>query len=278
MKLRTILATALMAMALPGAFAKDRVVRIATEGAWAPWNFTLPGGRLDGFEIDLARDLCRRMGVQCEIVAQDWDGSIPALNARKFDAIMSGMSVTPKRQEVIAFSAPYAAGVNGFAVLASSRLANLPGTGESYSLDSQEPAARKRIADLAKILKGKVVGAQGSTTAVKFLETYFKGVVTIREYKTIEEHDFDLMSGRVDAVLANATVLTAALDKPDMKGARMSGPLFSGGVFGFIAVGLRKDDLELKKQFDAAIAAAVKDGTVKRLSMKWFKVDVSPRG
>jgi octopine/nopaline transport system substrate-binding protein len=279
MKLKTIFATALVALILPSAgMAKDRTVRIATEGAWAPWNFTLPGGKLDGFEIDLAKELGRRMRVKVEIVAQDWDGSIPALNARKFDAIMSGMSVTPKRQEVISFSVPYAAGVNGFAIVAGAGVAALPGTGESYSLDSQEPAARKRMADMAKVLKGKVVGAQGSTTAVKFLETYFKGVVQIKEYKTLEEHDFDLMSGRVDAVLANATVLTAALEKPDMKGARMTGPLFSGGVFGFIGVGLRKDDVDLKKMFDTAITAAIKDGTVKRLSMKWFKVDVAPRG
>ena len=79
-----------------------------------------------------------------------------------------------------------------------------------------------------------------------------------------------------DAVAALDT-LAAALEKPDMKDARLRGPLFSGGVFGVIAVGLRKDDAGLKKQFDTAIGAAIKDGTVKRLSEKWFKVDVSPR-
>ena len=65
-----------------------------------------PGGKLDGFEIDLANDLCARMKVKCEIVAQDWDGIIPALKAQKYDAIMAGMNITDKRLEVINFSRP----------------------------------------------------------------------------------------------------------------------------------------------------------------------------
>ncbi|WP_457853011.1 hypothetical protein [Sinorhizobium medicae] len=110
------------------------------------------------------------------------------------------------------------------------------------------------------------------------METYFKDGVDIRPYKTTEEHNFDLVSGRLDAVLANATVLAAALEKPDMQGAKLSGPLFSGGVFGVIAVGLRKEDTALKAQFDEAIKDALADGVIKELSLKWFKVDVSPRG
>jgi octopine/nopaline transport system substrate-binding protein len=278
MNVRTILTTAFLAMALPQAgLAQDQFVRIATEGAYAPWNFSLPGGKLDGFEIDLANDLCRRMGVKYEIVAQDWDGIIVALNAKKYDAIMAGMSVTPKRQEVITFSAPYAAGINCFSVLANGPLADLPGTGEAYSLTSQEDAAKARMADMAKMLKGKVVGVQGSTSEVTFVEKYFKGVFEVREYKTVEQHNLDLMNGRLDAVVCNATVMNAAFEKPEMKGAKLAGPMFSGGVFGVIAVGLRKGDTALKQQFDTAIAAAIKDGTVKRLSMKWFKADVSPR-
>ncbi|MNL85758.1 Octopine-binding periplasmic protein precursor [compost metagenome] len=62
-----------------------------------------------------------------------------------------------------------------------------------------------------------------------------------------------------------------------MQGAKISGPLFSGGIFGFIAVGLRKEDTALKMQFDEAIEGALADGTVKELSMKWFKIDITPR-
>lgn len=278
MKMKSILAAALLLATASTAAAEEKTITIATEGAYAPWNFSGPNGTLEGFEIDLAKVLCERMKVKCEIVAQNWDGIIPALTARKYDAIMAGMSVTPKREEIIAFSTPYAAGINGFAVPADGPLADMPGTGETYSLDSQMDEAKKRIDEIAVLLKGKTVGVQGSTTASTFMETYFKDDAEIREYKSTEEHNFDLVSGRLDAVLANATVLAASLEKPDMKGIKMAGPLFSGGVFGVIAVGLRKEDTALKAQFDEAIKSAIADGTVKELSMKWFKVDVSPRG
>ena len=278
MKFKAFLTAAALLAATAAASAEGPVVRIATEGAYAPWNFSGPNGKLQGFEIELADELCARMKVKCEIVAQNWDGIIPALEGRKYDAIMAAMSVTPQREKVISFSTPYAAGINGFAVLSDSPLGKLPGTGETYSLDTQEAGAKTRIDEMKALLKGKVVGVQGATTASTFMETYFKDVADIREYKTTEEHNFDLMSGRLDAVVANATVLAAALDKPDMKGAQLAGPIFSGGVFGVIAVGLRKDDSALKAKFDDAIKAAIADGTVKRLSEKWFKVDVSPRG
>ena len=92
-------------------------VKIATEGAYAPWNFTGPGGKLDGFEVELASELCTRMKVKCEVIAQDWDGIIPALNAGKYDAIMAGMNITDKRLEVVNFSQPYAATPHGWGVL-----------------------------------------------------------------------------------------------------------------------------------------------------------------
>lgn len=280
MKLKSTLAALLLAVVATGTVSaqEQKKVTIATEGAYAPWNFSGPNGGLEGFEIDLAKVLCERMKVECEIVAQNWDGIIPSLTAKKYDTIMAAMSVTPKREEVIAFSTPYAAGINGFAVAADSPLADMPGTGESYSLDSEAAEAQKRIDEIAALLKGKAVGVQGSTTASTFMEAYFKDGVDIRAYKTTEEHNFDLVSGRLDAVLANATVLAAALEKPDMQGAKLSGPLFSGGVFGVIAVGLRKEDTALKAQFDEAIKGALADGTIKELSLKWFKVDVSPRG
>ncbi|KQW50473.1 MULTISPECIES: lysine/arginine/ornithine ABC transporter substrate-binding protein [unclassified Ensifer] len=276
MKVQTILTTLLVALG-GTAEAQDKVLTIATEGAYAPWNFSGPNGTLDGFEVDLAKVLCERMKVKCEIVAQNWDGIIPSLTARKYDAIMAGMSITPKREDVIAFSTPYAAGINAFAVAADSPLAGMPGTGESYSLDSQADEAKAHIDEIAKLLDGKAVGVQGSTTASAFMESYFKDAADIKEYKSTEEHNFDLVNGRVEAVLANATVLTESLAKPDMQGAKISGPLFSGGIFGFIAVGLRKEDTALKMQFDEAIEGALADGTVKELSMKWFKIDITPR-
>ena len=105
-------------LAAGAATAKDWTsVRIATEGAYPPWNSTDSSGKLIGFEIDLANDLCRRMQVECEIVAQDWEGIIPALTAGKYDAIMAGMSITDERKKVISFTDGYAAEPAYFAAL-----------------------------------------------------------------------------------------------------------------------------------------------------------------
>jgi octopine/nopaline transport system substrate-binding protein len=274
MKLTLILSAVALAASLQSVHAADKI-RIATEGAYAPWNFSGPNGTLEGFEIDLANDLCKRMNRECEIVAQNWDGIIPSLTAGKYDAIMAGMSITPKREDVIAFSTPYAAAINSFAVLDDSDLAGLPMAGKPLSVDSE--AARPVLEEIAKLVGGKTVGVQGSTTASSFMEQYFKDAADVREYKTTEEHNFDLVSGRLDAVAANATVLAAAMEKEDMAGTKLAGPLFSGKVFGMIGIGLRKEDTALKADFDAAITAARADGTVKTLSEKWFKLDVSPQ-
>ena len=273
MKLTLMLSAAVLAVSLQPANAADKL-RIATEGAYAPWNFSGPNGTLEGFEIDLANDLCKRMNKDCEIVAQNWDGIIPSLTAGKYDAIMAGMSITPKREEVIAFSNPYAAAINSFAVLGDGDLANLPMTGKPLSVDSE--AAKPVLKEIAKLVEGKAVGVQGSTTASSFMEQYLKGADT-REYKTTEEHNLDLVAGRLDAVVANATVLSAALEKEDLAGVKLSGPLFSGKVFGMIGIGLRKEDTALKAEFDKAIEAARADATIKTLSEKWFKLDVSPQ-
>src|SRR3712207_2723114 len=128
--------------AASGAAAQEKTVKIATEGAYAPWNFTGAGGKLEGFEIDLANDLCARMKVKCEIVAQDWDGIIPALQAKKYDAIMAGMSITDERKKTIDFAGPYANSPNGLLVAKNSDLAKVPGTGQAFNLSTQQAAAR----------------------------------------------------------------------------------------------------------------------------------------
>ena len=252
------------------------VLKVATEGAYAPWNFVKPGGQLDGFEIDLAHDLCARMKVRCEVVAQDWDGLIPSLNAGKFDAIMAGMSITEKRQQVIGFSRPYAAPLNGFLVMGNGPLADLPQAG-TLDLDQDEAGAKAMVARMAPLLKGKVLGVQGSTTASAFAEKYLGGLMEVREYKTVDAHNLDLVSGRIDAVLANAVVLKLATEQASMQGSKMAGPIFAGGVFGpGIAIGLRKADGSLKARFDQAINEEIADGSLKKLSEKWLKLDVTP--
>jgi octopine/nopaline transport system substrate-binding protein len=265
-----VLATAAASSA--HAQSKPTEITIATEGAYEPWNFTGPDGKLVGFEIDLANDLCARMKIKCKIVAQDWDGLIPALKAKKFDAIMASMIVTEKRLAVISFSEPYAPTAAAIMVEKSGPLANLPGTGTTVDLAGDKAKVEQELQPLRDALKGKAVGAQVSTANVAFLDTYFKGVVDPREYKTVEQHDLDLQAGRIDAVVAQKTSLTATLSKDDFKDYAIAGPTLTGGVFGQgIAAGLRKDDVELKSMFDAAINAAKADGTINKLAEKWMK-------
>jgi len=254
-------------------------IKIASEGAYKPWNFTDPSGKLVGFEIDLAEDLCKRMKAKCEIVAQAFDGMIPALNTGKFDAIMAGMNITDKRKEAIAFTQPYGRTPSTFAVLKSNALAKLPEQGKVYSLNPDAAAAaEKSLSDLKPMLKGKVIGVQTSTAQANFLDKYFKDVVEIRQYKTTEQHDLDLAAGRVDGVFASISYLKSVVEAPENKEMMLAGPRYGGGVLGFgVAVGLRKNDPELLAKFDAAVGAAIADGTVKTLSMKWFGFDITPQ-
>ncbi|MCK6450536.1 MAG: transporter substrate-binding domain-containing protein [Alphaproteobacteria bacterium] len=276
-RLIAVVAGLALAATAGAAEAKDwKKVKIATEGAYEPWNFTNAQGKLEGFEVDLANDLCKRMKVECEIVAQDWDGIIPSLTAGKYDVIIAGMSITAKRKEVIDFSVPYAQTPAMLAVLKSSPLAKIP-TDKNYDLDKNKAEAEKQVEKLKAALKGKVIGAQVSTTHANFLEAYFKGIVDIRTYKTTEQHDLDLTAGRIDGAYASIGYWKPLLAKPAGKDLVTVGPTFTGGPFGAgVGAGIRKADADLKKMFDGAITAAAKDGTVKKLSMKWFKFDITP--
>ena len=253
-------------------------VTVATEGAYAPWNYTGPDGKLAGYEIDLTRELCNRMKVKCDIVSQDWDGIIPGLTAGKYDAIIASMGVTPAREKVVAFSVPYTQAPNGFLTLKSSSLAAMPDLNKLFNLSQDEAGAQKEIAKLRSLLSGRVLGVQSSSTAANFVDKYLKDVVEVREYKTIEQHNLDLEAGRVDLVMANITVLNKALSQPDMKDAMLAGPRFVGGVIGAGTTNgaMRKDDVELKGMFDKAIQSVNDDGTNRRLMQKWFGLDLSP--
>ena len=119
-------------------------IRIGTEGAYPPWNSKDESGKLIGFEVELAWTLCRYIGKQCTIVEQDWDGMIPALIMRKFDAIMAGMSITAERQKAISFSQGYADEVASLAVMKGSSLEGLD-TPAGINLTNPDAAAKKAL-------------------------------------------------------------------------------------------------------------------------------------
>ncbi len=276
--LRKLIIAGAMALACaPQAQAKDwKTVTIALEGAYEPWNLTKPDGTIGGFEPELIADLCARMKVQCKLITQDWDGMIASLNGSKFDVIMDALSVTPERKDVIAFSTPYAATPAVFVVLKSGDLAKMPGTGTTITLTGAA-SDKSAVEPLRAVLKGKSIGIQSATVYSKFIYDNFKDIATIREYKTSAEHDLDLVAGRIDAAFDDATYFTSAMAKPDNADLAFGGPDIAGPIWGEgEALGLRKSDPELKAMFDTAIKAALADGVVKTLSMKWFKLDVSP--
>jgi octopine/nopaline transport system substrate-binding protein len=276
--LTTLTTLAVSALALAGgARAEDKptAITIATEGAYAPWNFTGADGKAEGMEIDLANDLCSRMKIKCTVVIQDWDGLIPGLTAGKFDVIMASMFITDKRLQVINFSRPYAIDPSTFAVSKTSPLAKAELSGK-YNLND-EAAAQPVIDKMKPLVKGEIVGVQAATTNQQFLKKYFDGVIDVREYKTTQEHDLDLAAGRVDALFAQSTALAATLSKPEFSAYLVAGPQFLGGVFGRgTGAGMRKSDTTLLAMFNEAIGAAIADGTIKTLSMKWLKADVTP--
>ena len=258
--------------------AKDwKSVVIGMEGAYEPYNLTDPSGKIVGFEPDLVMDLCGRMKVECKVIAQDWDGMIPGLQAGKFDVIMDGMSVTEERQKTIDFSKPYSATPAAFAAAKSSTLAKLANSGKVFNLTKDPKGGAAALKEMQDALKGKTIGVQVSTTHATFLDKNFKGIATIKECKTTDERDLDLKAGRIDAELDDQPSLVSVLDKPDAKDYALVGPQFTGGDFGVGAgMGIRKADADLTAKFNTALAAAFADGSVKKYSLKWFKIDTTP--
>ena len=249
-------------------------IRIGTEGAYPPWNSKDESGKLIGFEVELAWTLCRYIGKQCTIVEQDWDGMIPALIMRKFDAIMAGMSITAERQKAISFSQGYADEVASLAVMKGSSLEGLD-TPAGINLTKPNAAAKKALKTLTGALAGKTVCVQTATIHQNFLDSGDVGKVNVRTYKTQDEVNLDLASGRCDAALAAAVAFSDYAEKSG-KPVVLTGPTFSGGAFGNgVGVGIRKDDTELLKAFNKAIEKARKNGDISRIATKWFGFDAS---
>jgi len=257
-------------------------IRIGTEGAYPPWNSKDASGKLIGFEVELAWTLCRYIGQQCEIVEQDWDGMIPALVMRKFDAIMAGMSITAERQKTITFSQGYADEVAQLAVMKGSGLEGMD-TPSGINLSLGGSDVKKALATLTSALAGKTVCVQTATIHQNFLDSGDVGSVNVRTYKTQDEVNLDLASGRCDAALAAAVAFTDYAEKSG-KPVVLVGPTFSGGAFGNgVGVGLRKGgddavgkrDAELLVKFNKAIDQARKNGDISRIAIKWFGFDAS---
>ena len=253
-------------------------VRIATEGAYPPWNDKDGSGRLVGFEIDLAADLCKRMKVECEMTARLWKGMIEALRAGEFDAVMASMSITGKRKKIIAFSRSYAATPAAFAVRADGPLAGFSTRVASITMDDLNPAEKAAVETLKKTLAGMTIGAQVGTTLAHFLKIHMADTVKVRTYDIQGNLDAALLAGQVDAALAEMSYWKPLLAKKKGKVLKIIGPGFTGGPFGAgTGVGVRREDRALADMFSAAIDAAIKDGALSRLAIQWFGFDLAPK-
>ena len=218
-------------MTISASYAADwSKIKIGTEGAYPPWNGTNAAGELEGAEIDLVNDLCARMNATCELVAQDWDGIIPALQNGKYDAIMAGMSITEERMQVINFSQGYANEPASFSVLKSSKLAALEHSGK-VNMDALDGKSKKLLSSLKKTLKGAVVGVQGSTTHENFVKQVLGDSVTMKSYDTQENLELDLSIGRIDAALSDQGSMEKFMESDKGKEIAFIGPGLGGGPF-----------------------------------------------
>ena len=247
------------ALALAAGTAAAETFKVGMEGAYPPFNNTDSSGKIVGFEVDLVNELCKRTGMTCEVVQQDWDGMIPALLNKRYDGIMDGMSITTERLKQIAFSVPYTDTPAWFVAAKDGILKNA-----------------KTLADVKAALKGKTIGVQRSTTHQNFVEAEMKDS-TIKLYDTVDDLNFDLVNGRIDAGLNDSVSWDAFLKSDNGKNFGHFGPTLTGRdnpLFGQgIGIGLRQEDKDLKAKLDKAIESMKADGSLSKLAVQWFGYD-----
>lgn len=249
-----MLSAATLAFTVGTATAEDMMkLKIGTEGAYPPFNNVTADGKLEGFDIDIANALCAEMKAECEFVAQDWDGIIPALEAKKFDAIVASMSITEERKQKVDFTNKYYNTPPAIAVAKDSTIADV------------SPAA----------LAGKTIGTQGSTNHQNYSEATYKDS-TVKSYPTAEEYKLDLANGRIDAVNDDIIVLTNWLKTPEGACCKLLGTITPDAkIHGEGAgIAIRKGDTELRDKFNTAIDAIRANGKYKEIQDKYFTFDV----
>lgn len=244
-----------LALAATSAVAKDwGKVRIGVEGAYPPFSYVTPGGDLAGFDIDIAKALGEAMGAEVTLIPQDWDGIIPALLAKKYDAIIASMSITEERKQKVAFTNKY------------------------YQTPAKFITKKGMIGDFSKdTIKGKKVGVQRATIHDRYLTDNYGNDVEIKRYGTQDEAYLDLTAGRVDMLLADSVALSDGfLKKPEgadyeFVGPDLSDPKWFGDGAG---IAIRKEDKDLVEKFNMAIDKIRGDGTYKVIQDKYFDFNV----
>jgi len=258
MKKLMITASLAVLMATGAALADDfagKTIKLGIDPTFPPMEFKTQDGKFSGFGVDIAEAMCAQIKAKCVWVESSWDGMIPSLKARKFDAIASSMSITAKRQEQIAFSDPISN--------TPARLVAKKGTKQEITPDS---------------LKGKRIGVeQGSTQETYAKEKLQPAGVDVVSYQNPDLVYADLIGGRIDASFqAELTASESFLKKPAGKdfefvGAGISDKAYFGVGDG---IGVRKEDAALQDVFNKALATIVANGTFKAINDKYFDFDI----
>ncbi|HEU0222298.1 MAG TPA: ABC transporter substrate-binding protein [Paracoccaceae bacterium] len=244
---------ALFALGAAAADAQERL-RLGTEGAYPPFNFFDASGKVTGFDVEIGLALCAKMGAECEIVAQDWDGIIPGLLAKKYDFIIASMFITEERMRQVSFTDPYYRAAMTHVAPKESGLTEF--TNEALS--------------------GKVIGAQSGTTQAEFVQAMYPDA-DVRLYPTQDEVNLDLASGRLDLQVGDMLPLLEWVNKTEdgacceLVGEPITDPKFVGEGVG---IAVRQEDNELREKLNQALAEIREDGTYKAINDKYFPIDV----
>jgi polar amino acid transport system substrate-binding protein len=227
--------------------AAAETLKMGIEAAYPPFNNKDASGNVVGFDKEIGDALCAKMKVECTVVTSDWDGIIPALNAKKFDFLISSMSITDERKQAVDFTDPYY----------SNKLQFIAKKDVDFKTDKDS-------------LKGKVIGAQRATLAGTWMEDHMEGVET-KLYDTQENAYLDLTSGRLDGILADKYVnyewLKSDAGRPyEFKGA----PVEESDKIG---IAVRKGD-PIRARLNLALKEIVEDGTYKKINDKYFPFSI----
>jgi polar amino acid transport system substrate-binding protein len=252
-RLAVAASAAVFALMAGAAMAEGEKLVIGTEGAYPPFNNLQADGTLTGFDIDIAKALCEEMKAECTFVTQDWEGIIPALIAKKFDAIVASMSITEERKQQVDFTKKYY---------------NTP---PAIAVPKDSPITEATAA----ALEGKALGAQASTTHSNYAEAHMKGA-DLKLYPTADEYKLDLANGRIDAAIDDVVVLSEWLKSEDGACCKLLGtlpidPVINGEGAG---IAVRKGDDALREKLNTAIDAIRANGKYKEINEKYFPFDV----
>ncbi|WP_438282195.1 ABC transporter substrate-binding protein [Pseudomonas alabamensis] len=224
-------------------------LRMGIEAAYPPFNNKDASGNVVGFDRDIGDALCAKMKVECSVVTSDWDGIIPALNAKKFDFLVSSLSITEERKQAVDFTDPYY----------SNKLQFIAPKGVDFKTDKD-------------YLKGKSIGTQRATLAGTWLEDNYGSDIDIKLYDTQENAYLDLVAGRIDGILADKYVNYEWLKSKDGQNYEFKGePVVESDKIG---IAVRKGDDALRTQLNTALKEIIADGTYKKINDKYFPFNI----